>query len=616
MPKLIGTSGNDVLSTGTRYDELQGLAGDDILTGGADKDKLLGGDGNDWISGGASKDEIDGGAGDDILIGGASGDTILGGTGYDTVSYSNATARVVLSFSATDSNGIGSIFTNLSAGGHEGDAKDDKFTSIEAFIGSDFSDLVGGGEIAMTFSLGKGDDSFDTNPAFNVVDTVHGGAGNDTAWGGTGNDILNGDDGADHLLGEDGDDLLAGGAGADRIDGGSGADTAVYSTSQSAVVINLATGSGTGGDAQGDTFTSIEKAIGSDFDDRFVSGSAANGFTGGNGIDTVDYSLSTASVTVNLGTGKGSAGDAAGDTYSGIENVLGTASADSLTGNADANMLDGRDGDDSLSGGDGADTLQGGQGDDRLYGGAGADTLIGGAGTDTADYRNALAGVVASLATGGSAGEAAGDSFSGIENISGSNFDDILTGDAGDNRIVGRQGSDQLYGGDGDDVLAAGGGYDHQDGGAGIDTVDYSSSWGRVVVDLSTGKGSGAEAANDTYANVENVLGSGFDDKLVGDAGANRLTGGEGLDTLSGGNGNDVLAGGAGADQLNGGAGDRDAADYQSASTGVTLSLATGGTRRRSGGRQLCRCRIRLWLRTCRHHHGRRCDQSSCRQRR
>ena len=318
--------------------------------------------------------------------------------------------------------------------------------------------------------------------------------------------------------------------------------------------------------------------IGSAFDDRFVSGSAANGFTGGNGIDTVDYSQSSAAVTVNLGTGKGSAGDATGDTYSGIENAVGTKFADVLTGNAAANVLDGGDGDDSLEGGEGDDTLIGGQGDDRLYGGAGADALNGGAGTDTADYRTALAGVVASLATGGTGGDAAGDKFGGIENLSGGNFDDILTGNSGDNRIVGRQGSDQLFGGDGDDMLAGGGGYDHQDGGNGIDTMDYSASWGRVVVDLSTGKGSGAEAASDTYASIENVLGSDFDDRLVGDSSANRLTGGEGLDTLMGGDGNDILVGGAGADVLNGGTGERDAADYQSASTGVTLNLATGGT--------------------------------------
>ena len=144
MPKLIGTAGNDVLATGTRYDELQGLAGDDLLTGGTDKDKLLGGDGNDWMSGGANRDDLIGGAGDDILIGGAAGDDLNGEAGYDTVSYSNATARVVVSFSNTDQHGLGDLFANQSAGGFEGDAKDDKFSNIEAFVGSDYSDLVGG----------------------------------------------------------------------------------------------------------------------------------------------------------------------------------------------------------------------------------------------------------------------------------------------------------------------------------------------------------------------------------------------------------------------------------------------------------------------------------------
>ena len=183
--------------------------------------------------------------------------------------------------------------------------------------------------------------------------------------------------------------------------------------------------------------------------------------------------------------------------------------------------------------------------------------------------------LLAGTATGG---DAQGDTLTGIENLSGSNGDDTLTGDAGDNRLVGRQGADHLYGGAGDDVLAGGGGGDANDGGAGVDTVDYSDSWGLVAVNLLTGKGSGAEAASDTYISIENVTGSAFDDRIIGDAAINRLIGNAGNDSLDGGGGNDVLVGGAGADKLVGGLGDRDAADYQGATAAVTVNLASGGT--------------------------------------
>src|SRR5581483_1586614 len=147
--------------------------------------------------------------------------------------------------------------------------------------------------------------------------------------------------------------------------------------STSAVTVNLATGTGTGGDAQGDTLTAIENLIGSAYADTLtgdvnnndLAGCAgADVLIGGGGTDTADYSASTAAVTVNLATGTGTGGDAAGDTLSGIENLLGSAYADTLTGDGNSNQL---------SGGAGNDTLDGGAGDDVLIGGTGNDTLIG-----------------------------------------------------------------------------------------------------------------------------------------------------------------------------------------------------------------------------------------------
>ena len=121
---------------------------------------------------------------------------------------------------------------------------------------------------------------------------------------------------------------------------------------------------------------------------------------GGLGLDTADYSTSAAGVTVNLTTGTGTGGDAAGDTFSGIENLTGSDQGDSLTGDANANVLNG------------------GLGDDTLVGGLGADTLIGGGGIDTADYSASASAVTVDLLAGtGLGGTAAGDTLSGIENV-------------------------------------------------------------------------------------------------------------------------------------------------------------------------------------------------------
>ena len=90
-------------------------------------------------------------------------------------------------------------------------------------------------------------------------------------------------------------------------------------------------------------------------------------------------------------------------------------------------------GSDLLNGGAGNDELHGNGGNDWLDGGAGADSMFGGSGIDTATYVNSSAGVEVNLHTGtGSGGDAEGDQLNGIENIRGSEFDDVIKGDGGD----------------------------------------------------------------------------------------------------------------------------------------------------------------------------------------
>ncbi len=164
-----------------------------------------------------------------------------------------------------------------------------------------------------------------------------------------------------------------------------------------------------------------------------------------------------------------------------------------------------------------ANVLRGRGGNDLIRGGAGADTLIGGDGADTVSYSLSASGVTVSLATGkGSGGDAADDTLVGIENLNGSQYNDILTGNGGANVLQG------LFG---DDVLRGGAGADTFNGGIGIDTVSYFDSALSVAVSLATGKGAGGDAQGDVLAAVETLSGSQANDGLEGDGWANTLQG-------------------------------------------------------------------------------------------
>ena len=90
-------------------------------------------------------------------------------------------------------------------------------------------------------------------------------SGFENAVGSAFGDTLAGDGGANALTGLAGDDWLVGGAGSDSLDGGAGTDTAYYGNSTAGVTVDLSTGTGTGGDAQGDTLTAVENVVGSAF---------------------------------------------------------------------------------------------------------------------------------------------------------------------------------------------------------------------------------------------------------------------------------------------------------------------------------------------------------------
>ena len=203
----------------------------------------------------------------------------------------------------------------------------------------------------------------------------------------------------------------------------------------------------------------------------------------------------------------------------------------------------------------------------------------GAAGTDTASYQaGATAGVTVNLAltTAQNTIGAGVDTLVNFENLTGTAFNDTLTGNTGANVIDGLAGNDSLTGGAGNDTLTGGVGNDTVNGGAGNDRMDGGAA-GTDTVSYETGATAGVKvslaiataqntvgAGTDTLLNFENLTGSGFNDKLAGNAGANTLSGlagndslngAAGIDSLSGGAGNDRLIGGAGNDSLDGGVG-------------------------------------------------------------
>ena len=237
----------------------------------------------------------------------------------------------------------------------------------------------------------------------------------------------------------------------------------------------------------------------------------------------------------------------------------------SLYGGLGNDVVIGGSGNDYLAGGAGEDHLVGNAGDDRLAGGSGADVLNGGAGSDTAVYAYETSGVTMNLATGATSGAAAGDILLSVENLEGTEFADELHGDASDNRLEGRGGDDLLFSGSGVHVF---------DGGAGEDTVDYSAEIDKMGVNLAAQSyWWGAEF--DQISNVENLIGSDFNDNFQGTNGNNILRGGLGNDTLRGRHGFDTLYGDEGNDVLEGGTGNFN--DVLYGGTGDdTLSVAGG----------------------------------------
>jgi len=475
-------AGNDFIFTYDGDDIIDGGAGNDIIAGGDGADMINGGDGvdtadysssalavnidlqnntfsggeaegdilttveniigsnvsgeRDYIYGDDNDNKIEGLDGDDILQGGGGEDIIDGGDGWDWVKYTRSDEGINVN-----------LATNVNTGG---DAEGDQIFNTEAIEGSAHDDVIVGQDGKDYIRAGDGDDYLDGGLG---IDQLHGGKGDDTYYYASGRDT------AHEKAGE----------GVDRV-----VFDAAWSPEDVSISINPTTGAAVftfvagvhelifnylphfevfsfDGHPDMNINDLLAIANGSDNegtagDDVFIGDADSESYDGLGGNDTLDYSASIDAVRVDLEAGTGSAGDAAGDSYTSIENVMGS---DSSTVR------------DYIYGDDADNHIEGLAGNDILEGGGGADVIDGGAGWDWLFYTRSDEGVNLNLETGvHTGGDAEGDTIIGIEGIRGSDHNDTMRGGDGNDQLHGQDGNDVLTGGMGRDLLYGGDGAD------------------------------------------------------------------------------------------------------------------------------------------------------------
>ncbi len=610
---------------------------------------------------------------------GRGGNDAIVGNGATRLEFTAATAGVV---------------ANLATGIATGDASvgADAFSGVSALRGSSYADTLLGGSASGSevFEGRGGNDYIEGGQGFDLAGygfdgaittgiTVNLAAG--TVTGDpllTGIDTLRGIEGirGSHLsdwydaTGYSSASLNAGSLGPsgtyNEFEGGAGDDTItgngntriIYTQAREGVSANLATGTVVGGASVGtDTILGGVWAVrGSNFNDS-LSGSdstAAEYFEGRAGDDVIDgqdgfdvaaYDFGGSGGGTFIATGPvGFTATAAGlgtDMLFNIEQITGTGFGDLFDGTASLlnHTFLGLGGNDTLIGSQGSDFLSGGDGNDVLAGGVGNDFMDGGFGSDRADYSAAFGPVnVDLMAMTASDGMGGTDSLNGIEDVTGSAFDDALFGDAANNALLGGMGNDLLRGREGADYI---------DGGLGVDRIEFFNPWDGLdtvagfeavpsgdVIDIAdllqnwTGYAGGAGGPLSNFVRLETIgpdaqlqldadglgpmfwqplatllghagltlntlvangnldsgavsgvtlIGTPGNDSLIGTPGNDTIIADLGNDFLRGGGGNDLLNGGIVADlQSDAGWRDSDRADYSSAFMGVNVNLATG----------------------------------------
>ncbi|MEM9376212.1 MAG: Ig-like domain-containing protein [Pseudomonadota bacterium] len=399
--------------------------GDDIFIGNVGNDTLRGRSGFDWLDGGGGEDVIYGGDDDDVILGGDGTDRLYGENGDDYIhpgdghNYYKNVNGIWTAFGAWGGHGNDTIVASGTRAYIDAQGDDDtvivtqSITAWSRYNGGAGIDTLSFERYSTAINLnigalvdrsgGTGWRTFNSHEHFIGFENFTATEFNDTLTGDTGSNLLRGLAGDDVLSGHTGNDTLEGGAGADTLNGDAGTDAASYENSDFAVWVDLSNGESFGGDAEGDTFVSVEHLKGSDYDDTLTGDAQGNMLTGGKGddwfvateggdiyaggedFDTVDYSNFTRAVTVNLGYTIGypilsPIASQSTHRFAGIEHIVGSDFDDTIYGTALDNVFQGGKGNDILRGGVGLDTyiFHSGDGQDKI-----SETLNNDGGWDT-----------------------------------------------------------------------------------------------------------------------------------------------------------------------------------------------------------------------------------------
>ena len=634
---------NDTIYANGGADTVHSGQGDDVIYGGVGFDSLYGEDGNDTLIGGTGSDYLEGGAGDDTYIYnvGDGLDTIYdyensSSTGKnDKIKFGEGIEFSDLTFRREGNSLIITLFGDIT----QGITIKEHFNSNYSIEYLEFADgsIKNLTEMGFTFQQTDGHDNI-TGTTYN--DIIYGNGGNDTISGGNGNDTLVGGKGNDSLKGEVGDDIYIWNSedGFDTITEASGTDKIVFGKGISFENLTF--------ERDGNNlniYVNNNKNQGIQIYNYFYSSSY--------NVETLEFTDGTVKNLTEMGfTFQQSDQD---------DNITGTGYDDAIYGNG---------GNDTISAGNGNDILVGGTGNDKLNGEAGNDTYIWNlgdgfdtiteaSGTDKAVFGEGISfenltferdgnslniyvnndktqGIqiynyfysssynveTLEFADGSTVNlTQIGLTFNqhdGSENISGTNYDDIIYAAGGDDTVNAQNGNDTIYGGagndsidagSGNDILIGGAGNDSLNGNAGNDTYIYNLGDGFDIITDGTGtdkikfgeginfedlkftadgnnlniyinndKTQGFQIYNYFYSNsykietlefsdgtIKNLSEMGLtftqydsSENITGTAYDDIIYGNGGNDTLNSGNGNDTLSGGTGHDSLNGGAGD------------------------------------------------------------
>lgn len=331
----------------TNFEDITGSGQNDVLTGNNNGNTLTGGGGSDRLNGRAGNDILIGGSGDDTFDLDTAGDTVteLGGGGTDLVTgigtfsidlanYANVENALLYGSGAFNVTGTDGVANTLY--GNSGNNQLDGKSGADTLYGQGGNDTYivdDTGDRAIEASAADGTDTVQSSVTFTLATYVENltltGSGNINGTGNSGINSITGNSGNNYLFGRAGTDTLDGGVGNDQLYGGLDADTLI----------------------------------------------------GGDGFDYARYDdAAYGDITASLANPASNNGNAAlGDTYSGIEGLVGGGGNDTLTGDGQANALIGGGGNDTLDGGAGADTLTGGAGlDSFVFSGSlnGSDRII------------------------------------------------------------------------------------------------------------------------------------------------------------------------------------------------------------------------------------------------